>query len=363
MNKKKIIFYIPNISGGGTEKFFTQLAYFLSKRGKYAVTFFYSIGEIKNEKESKSLINYHKTNSRKTILAIFEVIIFSWKNNSSLTITAQNNPNVFLSLFRFLLPKNNRLIISERSFTYLALKDASFISREVISRLIPFSYKNADFIVCQTRRVGVFLIKKYNVPIEKIKVIPNFVDIKKIRKFANKKIIKFKFKYIISVGRLHTQKGYKYLLKAFSMIIDQIPHKLVIVGEGPLKSQLEEQIKLLNLESKVILMGYVQNPYPLIKNADLFILSSLYEGMPNVLLEAIALGVPIISSDCPTGPKEILGKNFIDLMYKPKDTLVLSKLIIRQINFPKIVKNTNFDKNFSVKNVFDNFDSLISKCF
>ena len=362
MKKKKIIIYIPNLSGGGTERFFTQLAYFLSKIDKYSITFFYSVGNGINIFPSKTLIKLNKTISKKSFFSILEIIIFAWKNKSSLILTAQNNPNVFMSCFKFMLPKNTKLIISERSFTNLALKDSNLISSKIINQLIPLCYKNADFVHCLTERIGILITKKYNVPEKKIKIIPNFVDVKKIRESSNKKTIQFKFKYIISIGRLHSQKGYNYLLKAYSLISDRIPHKLVIVGDGPLKNEIKKQINLLRLEEKVILAGFIKNPYPVLYNADLFVLSSQYEGMPNVLLEAISLGVPIISSDCPSGPKEIIGKDYPNLLYETKDYIALSKLILKQLNFPLKIPQNFLEKNYSVQKILNDYDNLISQC-
>lgn len=368
---KKIIIYIPNLSGGGTERFYSQLANFLSKYKNYSLTYFYSI-DLKNNKNVINInkdIKFRKTISRKSIFAFLEIIFFTWTRKYSLILTAQNHPNVLFSLFRFLIPKRTKLIISERAFTDLALLDSKMISSKLINKLIPFSYRNADYIHCQTKRIANHMLTKYRLPREKLVVIPNFVDISSIEKSANEKaVLKNEDRifllspYIISIGRLHNQKGYQFLLNAFSKIANKIPHNLIILGEGSLLNDLSIQVKKLNLEKRVLFLGFVKNPYPLLKGAQLFVLSSLYEGMPNVLLEAIALGIPVVSSDCPSGPKEILGKKYSELLYKPRDTVSLSKLILKQIKNPIKIPNSLLKESFSIEKVLKAHNKLISKC-
>ena len=111
---------------------------------------------------------------------------------------------------------------------------------------------------------------------------------------------------IINVGRYTDQKDQLTLLKAINLIKDQVDIKLLIVGRGIKKNDLISYINLNNLKNNVQLVNFTKNPFNLIRSSDLFILTSLYEGLPNVLLEALTLKKFIISTDCPTGPKEIL---------------------------------------------------------
>ena len=369
MSKKKIIIYVPNLSGGGTERFYTQLSKFLSNLQKYSITYFYSINSSNTIPINNQYIEFKKTISSKSIVSLLEIIIFTWRYKYGLILTAQNHPNVLFSFFRFLLPYRTKLIISERAFTDLALADSKRISNKLINKLIPFSYRNADYVHCLTKRIASHIVSKYKVPIKKIAVIPNFVDVLSIDKNSYKKINLDEDKknflnspYIVSIGRLHNQKGYKFLINAYSNISNLVPHNLVILGEGPLLSNLKNQVKKLNLEKRVLFCGFITNPYPILRKSELFVLSSLYEGMPNVLLEAIALGVPIVSSDCPSGPREILGDKYKKLLYYPNDTKSLSKLMIKQIKKPTKIPINYLNKSFSIEKVLTAHDDLISKC-
>ena len=138
----------------------------------------------------------------------------------------------------------------------------------------------------------------------------------------NKKYLK-----ILTIGRFVDQKDQITILKALNIIKNKINFRMLIIGKGTNKKKLEDYIINNNLKEKVKLIGFQKNPYKLIKLCDLFILSSVYEGLPNVLLESICLKKFVISSNCPTGPKEILSYGKGGSLYDPKNYAQLAKLI------------------------------------
>jgi len=112
---------------------------------------------------------------------------------------------------------------------------------------------------------------------------------------------------LVAAGRLTRQKDFPTLLRAFAELTERRDARLIILGEGRGRAHLESMIGRLGLGERVKLKGFVDNPYPYMTAADLFVLSSRWEGSPNVLVEALALGTPVVSTDCPSGPREILG--------------------------------------------------------
>ncbi len=128
-------------------------------------------------------------------------------------------------------------------------------------------------------------------------------------------------KYLIAVSRLDTQqKDYYTLLKAFQKILERgFKNKLFIVGDGPDREKIEGWIKEFSLSDSVKLLGFQKNPYVWMRNAELFVHSSKYEGLPTVLIEAMNLGIPVVSTDCPTGPKEILLNGKCGVLTKIED--------------------------------------------
>lgn len=111
---------------------------------------------------------------------------------------------------------------------------------------------------------------------------------------------------ILAVGTLKEIKDYSTLLDAFALLCQQIDARLLILGEGECRAALESRIKRLGLESRVFMPGFVKDPAPYYQHADLFVLSSRGEGLPTVIIEALAAGTPVVSTDCPSGPREIL---------------------------------------------------------
>lgn len=156
--------------------------------------------------------------------------------------------------------------------------------------------------------------------------IPNaVVDAKLIEQSTENSELKPSSPYMIAVGRLAQEKGYDLLLAAYkkaNQMVNDLP-ELLILGEGKEKEKLIKQIKSLTLENRVTLLGFIANPYPLIRGAEYLVLSSRYEGMPTVMIEALALNVPVISFDCPTGPSEIIdnGKNGLLIEHLNVDAL------------------------------------------
>ena len=175
--------------------------------------------------------------------------------------------------------------------------------------------KKCNKIICICNEMKENIIKEMPEMEDKLEMIYNPFDIEKIKKLSEnilelsekeKKLLKDK--YIIMVSRLDNyQKDIITLIKSFSLFCEKNANfKLYLLGEGPDRKTIEEKIKELNLEDKILLLGVKKNPYPWIKNAELLIHSSKYEGLPTVLIEALILKKMIISTNCPTGPKEIL---------------------------------------------------------
>ena len=166
---------------------------------------------------------------------------------------------------------------------------------------------------------------------------------------------------ILNIGRFTEQKDQMTLLKSLNYLRNKINYQAVIIGRGILKSQLEEYINQNKLNDKIKLKNFVENPYKIIKQTDIFILSSKYEGLPNVLLESLVLKKFIISSDCPTGPREILSNGRGGLLFKMGNYKDLSKKIIFYL---KNKKKCKFKIKFATKNLnrFDYTKNLKKYC-
>ncbi|MGL5795831.1 MAG: glycosyltransferase, partial [Waterburya sp.] len=139
---------------------------------------------------------------------------------------------------------------------------------------------------------------------------------------------------ILGVGRLHRQKDFPTLIRAFALVRQHKPARLMLLGEGPDRDKLEVLIKQLGLTNDIALPGFVNNPYAFMSKASGFVLSSLYEGLPTVLIEAIALGTKVISTDCPSGPAEILDSGRYGSLVPVSDIQALAETILTTLNQP-----------------------------
>jgi glycosyltransferase involved in cell wall biosynthesis len=178
-----------------------------------------------------------------------------------------------------------------------------------ISRRFTTINSSADRIIGVSEGVSDTLREKCKLPVSKIRTIYNPVDISHVKTLSNgDSVISNDERFIIAtMGRLSQPKGQWHLIRAFSKVRTHIPNAmLLILGEGALRTYLEKLVLDLDLQMSVILAGHQKNPFKELTMASLFVLPSLYEGFPMVLCEAMALGLPIISTDCKYGPREIL---------------------------------------------------------
>lgn len=140
---------------------------------------------------------------------------------------------------------------------------------------------------------------------------------------------------LLGVGRLTQQKNFPNLIRAFAEVRKQHPSRLMILGEGEDRSALEALIGELGLQAEVSLPGFVQNPYAYMKRAAMFVLSSDWEGLPTVLIEALALGTPVVATDCPSGPREILRGGMLGRLVPMNNASALAQAITATLSEPR----------------------------
>ncbi len=304
-SEKKLILFMPFIGGGGVEKNLFIIANFFSKKFK-------NVSICTHSKKYKNKFN-RKIN--------FLTPTFYFSENIFLRI---KYILCLLSLLNFLIKNKNVLVFSFQANIYCILLCKIF-NVKVISRSNsspsgwyhnPFKkiiYKKiislADAVIVNSIDFKNQMVKNFKI---KVNCIYNPLDIKEITKKSKygKKdkffISKKKCLKIINLGRFTDQKDQITLLKAVNLLKNKINFRLLIIGKGYEEKNLKNYAKINLLDKFVKIKDFLDNPYAIIKQSDILILSSKYEGLPNVLLEALVLNKFVISSNCPTGPKEIL---------------------------------------------------------
>lgn len=188
-------------------------------------------------------------------------------------------------------------------------------------------------------------------------VIYNPVDVAKIKSLAEEENpFAEEQPYIVHLGRLVRIKRHDRLLDAFKQ--SGIDAKLIFIGEGDYRKAIEEKIAELGLQSRVILAGMRTNPYPILHDAKLLVLSSDYEGLPTVILEALALDVPVVSTNCSSGPKEILEGYLDNALVDPDDTKALAMMMRKQFDQPALIAPNILDR-FEGRHIIEQYIELM----
>ena len=242
---------------------------------------------------------------------------------------------VLLVILRSLLRMHFRII--SRNMNTLSQKnkkEKSFWHKFITHNIVIALYKNVDLIIAQSQVMKEDLLENYEIQESKITVINNPIQ-KKIENYLlnDEPMKKISDDYIMCAGRLQPQKAFHYAIEAFARIATDYPAlRLKILGQGNLERELKQQAYDFNVSNKVDFEGYCRDIIPYYVNARLTLLTSLYEGMPNVLIESIALGTPIVSFDCLSGPNEIIQDGINGYLVRYQDTEHLTECIRRALD-------------------------------
>jgi glycosyltransferase involved in cell wall biosynthesis len=339
VDKKKLIIFMPSIDGGGVEKNLILISNYLSDYIKNInlITFDDRFNSFFN-KNIKIINLKYKKNCKyskyiKYFACIFLLIREIIQNKSSIVFSFQ--ANIYCCILRTFF--NFNLVV--RSNTSPSGWNKNFIKKLIFKYFI----KKANSIIVNSADFKKELDKDLNVNSE---LIYNPLNIRDILELSKKKIKKKIYSKntikIINIARFTDQKDHLTLLKAFAIAKKSVNCELVLLGYGPNEIKIREFINKHNLSSSAKIIKFDINPYKYLAKADLFVLTSLYEGLPNVLLESLALKKIVISTNCPTGPAEILKNGKYGFLFKIHDYRTLSKIIINySINKKKYKNKSN----------------------
>jgi len=392
MRNKKIIFLIPTLNEGGGERVVSELSINLPKHIHKIIVLFENKIAYPYDGELISL-NLSISNNFFSKLSYFFIGFFKFKK-----IVAKQKPDYVISF------GNSANIINILSNKKALTRIEQFMPAingfwiKIYKILIKILFSKSYKIIVVSQKIANNLVEDFGIRKEKIKIIYNPLKVHAIRQLSKEPVGLeyreiFENPTIINAGRLTEQKGQWHLIKAFRAVKDEIKEaKLVILGNGELEPYLKELSKNLNLEKDIYLLGWQKNPFKFLRMADVFVLSSLYEGLPYAILEAMACGLPIISTDCDSGPKEILAPNmdinhriedveYVDYgvltpvfgkkFHKAKDSLTksehkLSEAIIQTLTNKKLLENLAKKSkervdDFDIKNTIKKWDFLVDE--
>jgi glycosyltransferase involved in cell wall biosynthesis len=333
----KICIVVHDLRGGGAEKMMVRLANQMALEGDdISIILISSGGEnLAFVDDSVTLV---ELNCHRTLHAFFPLRKMLKALKPDAVLSALTHINVITAFCCASLGWSKKLSVSERN-TF------SLDKRVNSNRFMRFAYKIAPWVyrflpnpvICVSKGVADDLVSTTAVRGRDVVIAPNPVITNETKQAAEQPayhpwLQKKDKPVLVAVGRLSHQKGFDLLIDVFSQLNKQVPSRLIIFGEGELRGSLQSQIDSLGICDDVSLAGYTSNPIAELKSADVYVLSSRFEGSPNALVEAMSVNTPVVAFDCPSGAREILQNGKVGYLVEHLNTDSLLHALIKCLN-------------------------------
>ncbi|NDK55589.1 glycosyltransferase [Pontibacter fetidus] len=306
----KIAFFFRRLNQGGIQRMILNCAEYLAHNGHdISVILIKKEGEYLDILDPKvRLITFGNTKAN-SLYKSFKAILENYKFD--ILFTASPPLNIFAIVCKLLTGTRTKIVISERNNTLSLFLNNRLSFSKVTFLGIPLFYRFADSIVAVSKGLSQRLATIALIPEKRINTIYNPAYTDSLSQHMHDTIdhpwLVFKQQpVLVNVARLTKAKNHLLLIRAVARVLKNRNIKLLIVGDGPLKEMLQQEINQLGLQEHIELVGFQLNPVSWIAKADLFVLSSDYEGFGNVIVEALATGITIVSTNCDFGPPEII---------------------------------------------------------
>jgi glycosyltransferase involved in cell wall biosynthesis len=323
----QVALFLPSLGGGGAERVMTTLANSLAER-RFAVccVLWDESGPFRSLLSEK--VQVVLLRSKNPLKLVFGFARFLRTYKPEIVISALFVANIIAAIAKAISRSRTHLILTEHvpTGTYLH-NEPRLLRRLCIPSLMRITYSLAQDVVAVSQGAAQSLAATVGKNTSKrIKIIYNPIDLVRIERMAAAQDtnVASNVPTILNVGRLIEQKDQQTLIRAFAKVRSHRICQLVILGEGEKRTTLAALAERLGVRSDVLMPGFVANPYSWMKKSTVFVLSSQFEGLPTVLIEAMQCGVPVISADCPSGPAEILEYGQWGKLFAPGDVDALA---------------------------------------
>ncbi len=330
--------FLPSLRGGGAERVMLLLAHGFARRG-VAVDLVLAKAEGAYLKQVPSEVRVVDLNASRVLWSLPRLIRYLKRVRPPALLSALDHANIIAILARRIARTPTRVIVSVHNTMSIATRTSSTPRAHLIPFLARRLFPSADRVVAVSQGVADDAMQLYRLPRDKVQVIYNPVVTPELLDLANQTLdhpwlAEGQPPVLLGVGRLTAQKDFPTLIHAVARVRQQRKARLLILGEGEDRPALESLIRQLGLEQDAALPGFVENPFAYMKRAAVFVLSSRWEGLPTALIEAMACGTPVVSTDCPSGPREILEDGKWGKLVPVGDPEKLAEAILETLDNP-----------------------------
>jgi len=365
-----LAFFIPDLSVGGAEQVAITIANGLATRG-YDIDLLLSraSGELRSElSEQVSIVELPPSTTPVVGVAAHLPFLATYLNKrkpAALFPHLEHPSIVSLAINRFL---NTDTAVIPTQHSAFGHEVEATPKDQIVRRIVPRLYPASDQIVSVSEGVADSLTDRTPVERSDISVLYNPVDVEQIRERASQPVEHEWVEgddrdVVLFVGRHARQKNLDGWVRAFEKIVNKNPDaRAIIAGKGPCREQVQTTVERLGLSDTVSLPGFVDNPYRYMRKSDVFLLSSRYEGLPTVLIECLAVGCPVVSTDCPSGPREILSDGEHGTLVPMDDIDGLANAVCDTLaDPPDSDRLRSRADDFSPKPVFDAYEQFLEE--
>lgn len=365
LTRSTVMFVLPSLRGGGAERVFLTILRYLDRTRLDATLCVLDARDNAYEGELSADINLLDLRCRRARYGVLAVLRAVWRLRPDVICSTIGHINLLIALLKPLLPAGTRIVARESIVVSAALARTHY--PKVLRLIYRALYGRCDQIICQSIDMQQDLVENIGIPIDRTVLIRNPVDLPRVRRLStaatppdlvarrNRAAAEIQ---LVAAGRLDHQKGFDLLIEAIALTRD--PRlSLTIIGQGPQRNELEVLASRCGVAAQVHFLGFVENPYAVFRWADALVLSSRYEGLPNVILEALACGTRVIATPAPGGVVEILRGRSDCVVADGVDAASLARAISNFDFTAREVSDSGLPDEYAAENIAMAYSNLL----
>lgn len=358
-----IAFFLPELQFGGVERVVLNVSSGLASRvSKVDLVLAKADGPyIEQVDQHVKLVDLDST---RVMTSLGRLVQYLKRERPEILISSKDYASI-VSIWAVRLARTKtRVIVTSHGMPSREMTEASCTRARIMPHLMHYFYRYADSIVAVSDALATDFAKVTRIPKERITVVYNPIINQQYKESLEDQVDHPWLKageppVIIGAGRLVKEKGFDFLLESFALVLKRCKCRLMILGEGPERNSLESLVTRLGIEDDISLEGFVSNPVSYISKARIFALSSMWESLPTVVIEALAANTPVVAMDCPGGIREILLDGKYGTLVQERDPASYADALIEELLHDKKTLPQEAWQSFTLDEVIDRYSSLL----